>query len=83
MKNEANTLKNRLETLTPKPSSALPKPEGLSNIRSLVAPDPVFYQPTLSPSSVKRNVARGARHFSSNDETDDSIMKEISEFYYF
>ena len=42
--------------------------------------DPVFYEHTLSPSAVRKRSARVRRYLSSNDETDDSIMKEISKY---
>ena len=44
--------------------------------------EPVFYEHTLSPSVVRSRSrsARAKRYISSNDETDDSIMKEISKF---
>ncbi|XP_063679445.1 centrosomal protein of 135 kDa-like [Bolinopsis microptera] len=42
--------------------------------------EPVFYEHTLSPSVVRSRSrsARAKRYISSNDETDDSIMKEIN-----
>ena len=94
-KNEANILHHQLQSLTPKPPSRQeplfePKPGPAESSRP--QPDiqrdtkyrspPVYYEHTLSPSAVRKRSARVKRYLSSNDETDDSIMKEISECFY-
>ena len=93
-KNEANILHHQLQSLTPKPPSRQeplfePKPGPAESSRPQpdIQPDtkyrspPVYYEHTLSPSAVRKRSARVKRYLSSNDETDDSIMKEISKCF--
>eukprot|EP00116_Pleurobrachia_bachei_P001323 sb/3461585/ len=73
-KNESNILKHKLAAASPKPPSSQ---QATANKPPPLFERPVSYEPTLSPSVVRKRTARRV-HVSSADETDDSIMREIN-----
>ena len=95
-KNETSLLQHKLDTMAATKTPTNPKPEALfepkrgsetelirprPDIRSHIRSEPAFYEPTLSPSSLRKHSgSRPKRHVSSNDETDDSIMHVISKY---